>query len=454
MAIVDPITPFPEQQVAIEHHLNVLESHDASVEGSDTGVGKTIIGLGVARARESHGYLVICPKNAITSWRRTAVRMGTEPLDVLNIEKLKTGKTPWVTRVSKRKYEWNLPPGTLVLLDEAHRCGGPDSQNAYLLAAAKVFRLKVLAISATIADSPLRLRALGFLLGFHRFLNFPEWARKFGVFRNRWRQLQFPKGPAGQRHMKRLHEMIYPELGHRISIADIPSFPECQTFASAYDLTKYTDEVNRIYDSMAAELRAENPGDNPLVIMTRARRRAELLKVPLLVDLIQEYVEEEGKSVVVFVTYRETVDQLVEALADAKFPYPHSIIRGLQKDQEREDNHQAFLTNKTRLCICTSQAGGIAIDLDDQTGEYPRISLITPSYSAVELRQVLGRIHRASSKSKALQYILFAAGTVEDDACKSVRGKLDNLDLLNDGDLTAGIVDHTEEEHEHVVDQS
>jgi superfamily II DNA/RNA helicase len=238
--------------------------------------------------------------------------------------------------------------------------------------------------------------------------------------------------------MTELHKVIYPDHGHRISIAEIPTFPECAVFATAYDLEKFTSSVQKIYADLDAEIRRTDHA-NPLVAMTRARQKAEACKVPLLVDLINEHVMEENKSVVVFVCYRDTVERLHAALREAKFPHPISIIVGDQSQVVRDLERTRFLENKTRLCICTASAGGISIDLDDRYGTYPRVSLITPSFSAVELKQCLGRIHRATSKSKALQYILFAAGTVEEKACKSVRNKLDNLSLLNDGDLSAGI---------------
>ena len=82
-----------------------------------------------------------------------------------------------------------------------------------------------------------------------------------------------------------------------------------------------------------------------------------------------------------------------------------------------------------------SQAGGTGLSLHDETGEHPRISLISPSFSAIELRQVLGRVHRASGKSPSIQNIVFANGTVEMKVCHAVRAKLNNLDLVNDDDL-------------------
>jgi len=66
------------------------------------------------------------------------------------------------------------------------------------------------------------------------------------------------------------------------------------------------------------------------------------------------------------------------------------------------------------------------------------MSIISPSYSAVLMRQSTGRIWRDSAKSKSIQKIVFASGTVEEKVCESVKQKLENLDTLNDGDLEIG----------------
>tara|TARA_E500000331_G_scaffold270821_1_gene262419 strand:+ start:129 stop:392 length:264 start_codon:yes stop_codon:yes gene_type:complete len=82
-----------------------------------------------------------------------------------------------------------------------------------------------------------------------------------------------------------------------------------------------------------------------------------------------------------------------------------------------------------------TQAGGTGLSLHDETGEYPRVSLISPSFSAIDLRQCLGRVHRATGKSPSIQKIVFASGTVEMRVCKLVRAKLNNLDLINDDEM-------------------
>jgi hypothetical protein len=63
------------------------------------------------------------------------------------------------------------------------------------------------------------------------------------------------------------------------------------------------------------------------------------------------------------------------------------------------------------------------------------MSLISPSYSPVNMRQATGRIWRDDAKTKAIQKLVCVAHTVEENVYHNVIKKLSNLDLLNDGDL-------------------
>jgi hypothetical protein len=81
-----------------------------------------------------------------------------------------------------------------------------------------------------------------------------------------------------------------------------------------------------------------------------------------------------------------------------------------------------------------SDAAGVGMDAHDITGKHPRMSLISPGFSAKVTRQVVGRPWRAGGLTKSLQRFIFATG--EEDLHASVSRKLNCLDTLNDGDLT------------------
>lgn len=138
----------------------------------------------------------------------------------------------------------------------------------------------------------------------------------------------------------------------------------------------------------------------------------------------------DGKSVVCFVNFRQTLEALLNKMEKHNPIY----IAGDQSASDREDSINAFQSNAHHFLVCQIAAGGVGVSLHDLHGR-PRVSLISPTYSAIDLKQALGRIHRSGSKSPALQYILFAANSVEEEVSQSVRRKLRNIDLLNDGDF-------------------
>ncbi len=63
-----------------------------------------------------------------------------------------------------------------------------------------------------------------------------------------------------------------------------------------------------------------------------------------------------------------------------------------------------------------------------------------PSPSVFDLKQVLGRVHRAGGKSKSIQYIIYAAGVgIEESICEKLDEKLKRMDTLNDGEIDGTI---------------
>ena len=154
-------------------------------------------------------------------------------------------------------------------------------------------------------------------------------------------------------------------------------------------------------------------------------------KVPIFSELTRDAIES-GNSVVIFINFRATMEALtkrVSGFGDISFIY------GAQGDFARDLEAKKFQKDETRICICMTAAGGTGLSLHDENGDYPRVSLISPSFSAIDLRQALGRVHRATGKSPSIQKIVFANDTIEMNVCKAVRAKLNNIDLINDDEM-------------------
>jgi superfamily II DNA or RNA helicase len=196
-------------------------------------------------------------------------------------------------------------------------------------------------------------------------------------------------------------------------------------------------QIQSVYDHMYYELeklrsrkkedKKEGQGQH-LVERLRARQEIELLKIPAFVEMAEDAVEE-GMSVAIFLNFEESVKALSERLNI------DCIITGKVSAANREKNRMSFQKGKERIIILNTQAGGESIDLHDEFGNYPRLSLISPTYSAQTLKQVLGRLPRTGAKSKVIQKIVFAAGTVEEEVADRVAAKIENINTINDGDL-------------------
>jgi superfamily II DNA or RNA helicase len=159
----------------------------------------------------------------------------------------------------------------------------------------------------------------------------------------------------------------------------------------------------------------------------RARQRSELLKVPTLVDMAKDAVED-GMSVVIILNYTDSIHAAARRLRT------HCTITGEDKMEDRQWVIDHFNEDDVRLIVINIMAGGTGVSLQGRKNGRPRLALISPTYSAIDLKQAFGRVHRAGG-ARSIQKLVFAADTVEETACAKVRRKIRNIETLNDGDL-------------------
>lgn len=420
------ISLYPPQQVSADTLANSIRAHGSALCGSAVGTGKTYVALDVCRQLQQKP-LIICPKAVRTAWERACEAIGVTPTGIINYEKLRMGTTPWLLKGKmKKSFVWNLPKGSLLIFDEAHMCKGHDSLNSKMLATARSQGLRCLMLSATPFQDPTDLKAIGYALGLHNYTDYFQWCLKWGCRRNQWNQLEFPKNQADR--LIDLAKQIYPGRGHFLTRSDLGDhFAECQIDWTPLDFD--ADAIAKAYDSVADELdelaaRIEADGDDTihLVELLRARQKVELLKVPVIADIANEYLDA-GFSVFVAVNFAASLTALGDRLPGAVF------IHGEQKPKDRQPAIDAFQNGSAKVCIANIKAGGVGISLHDTVGGAPRVSLISPSFSAIDLQQALGRVDRAGSKSDVLQRVLVAGGTIEEKICQALRHKLEKMQL-------------------------
>ena len=102
---------YPKQQEAFDFFLAKHRLDLNSLDTSHVGTGKTVVAAHLAKVLK-RPVAVLCPKSVIPSWERELKETGIEPLFVLNYEKIRTGKTEWMSKRGKKIMTWHLPEKT------------------------------------------------------------------------------------------------------------------------------------------------------------------------------------------------------------------------------------------------------------------------------------------------------------------------------------------------------
>lgn len=440
------------QENHVQKLLCAIRTHGFGWDFSGTGTGKTYCGASVASQINAKHTIVICPKIVIPSWRKILDLAGVKDAIVINYEKIARGNTKYGKYVKsidprtckeEKVFHFNVKDTNdiFIIFDEAHKCKGKTSLNSELMLACKTQNIKHLCLSATMALSFLDMWVPGYIVGEHNFRDFNAWCLSGGVnFTPRGHAVADVESNKSRVAMKNLHDRLFGRgIANRMSATEFGSiFPENRIFPEIFDMGENGDKIASVYEQMEYELAMledREYADHIFAIITRARRRAELLKVPTFIDLIVERYDE-GFSCAAFVNYVETIEAIKKGISKKIGEENVAIVMGGQSSAKREEEVQAFQSNKKRIILCNISAGGVGVSLHDLSGNHPRVSFISPNYSGIQFGQALGRIWRAEAKSPAQQYIVFCAKTIEEEIAAKIHKKLNDLDALNDGDLS------------------
>jgi len=425
---------FPKQSTAADFFIGVLNKGISTIDTSSVGTGKTVVASYIAKEL-GRPVAVICPKSVIPSWERELEEFGVDPLFVLNYEKIRTGNTDYMSKRGKKIMKWHLPEDTLIFMDEIHKAKGPYTQNSQLLISLVNQGYLVHGMSATACEDPTEMRAIGYMLGLHS-LNKSEggkrswysWMLNYGCLQDQWKNWTL-------RSRKKLEDVknnIYGITGHKLTVEDFPdSFRDNRVFVEPIQFSA-PSKIIKAYEDLGVtpdivehfvEHGTVEDSDFDIVNILKARMLAESYKAMDLVDMAIDYTIQ-GYSVVIFVNFKDTIDAICNKLDCGR-------IDGGQTLNERQLVIDNFQNDKTRILAVNIAAGGTGLSLHDTQGKYPRVSLISPSFSAKNHLQVLGRIHRNGAKSDALQKILVAANSIEENVMKSIDKKLKNLEALH-----------------------
>ena len=475
------------------HVAKLIESfrtNGYALDGSGTGTGKTFSNLNVCK-KLGLRPLIICPKNVIPSWEKSIKTLDMEVLGVVNYALIRKGKfriekgtisrgynkgkpkkvnvnCPYLsveTNIDRKsKYDskyimkWDLPEKSVIIFDEAHRCKNNKTLNTQMMIEAANNECKILMLSATIGENPLKMSGVARVMNFYEkpWEFYTKFASNYDCYKNRFGWTF----DGGNRTMERLHNEIYGKgKGSRMDTDELRAkglFPETQIIFEAYNMNGAEKKINKAYENMFKSLservlleaeieRTKNSIKNneneqlieklnelqskkasmesPLSIRQKTRQIAEIEKVPCIAEMAQDYIEE-GHSVAIFVNYTDTLEALKTKLKT------DCCIYGKNSSSMNEANRLLFENNGSRVIVCNVAASREGIDLHDKFNKFSRVSLISPDDSAQNIKQVLGRVDR-SGGTASLQRIIFAANTIEEMVLENARVKIMNINSLN-----------------------
>lgn len=440
----------PWQPPHIAALITALLKYGSALDASDTGTGKTFCTLIICRTL-GIVPLVVGPKAARAGWEDAAKILGVE-IEYINYERCRPRLLSDGSGRRESEYTVEVPWGKgsfvkwrnsyeMIVFDEAHRLGGSTSLNSKLGIAAKRQARYVLALSATAADDPRTMKALGYILGIHGLntvkcetkLTWMNWLLRHGVKPGHFGGWDFTQNDEKQaKAFTKIHNEIFPRHGSRMRKAEIPGFPKTEVLVKL--LSDDTGKAKKISEELH-ELNEE--GGSQMAATQDCRQKLEKLMVPHFRELAEDSVAN-GSKVVLFLNFTDPLLELYESLQKlfgvSKVGYISGRQTGPSGEAERQGFVSRFQRNQLDALVVNIFAGGESVNLHDEIDRVPRDTFSSPCESGRQYAQLLGRVNRAGG-GFSTQYLCFFAGTRQEVVADRLRRKKMNIDLFNDGEL-------------------
>ena len=133
----------------------------------------------------------------------------------------------------------------------------------------------------------------------------------------------------------------------------------------------------------------------------------EHVKTEILIRLTHGFMHRDANTkMILYVWHHDTANFLYEQLQ----MYNPCLINGKVSIDNRSESISLFQQPDTqcRLLIANPTAGGVGLALDDQDGNFPRVTLMIPMYHFNVMTQALARTRGMLTKSDSMAYIIYA----------------------------------------------
>lgn len=466
-----PLLPYPVKANLYKHQirganmaLRAFGALDAKTPGGgfgelfEMGCGKTLTTIAVAGALYNLGkidrVLVVAPTSVCSVWPHDLNQFATFPWEarVLLGDKKKRLKAlneleNWpfkALRIAVINYESTHRDGIfealaaykpdLIVCDESQRIKNPSaaqSKALHKLGDAAPFRM-------ILSGTPVQNNAVD-LYSQYRFLDPAVYGANFYAFKNRYCIM----GGYGQHQIvgyRNMDELVEKEhsVAYRVTKEECLDLPQ-QTFINRY--VQFTDAEQAIYEQLRKSSFLElETGENvtATTILTMYLRLMQLTggfltadestrpkqvntaKLDALADIVDDYVVDAGKKLVIFARFRAEIAAIENLLRLRKIQ--HGSIYGDVPMEERGKIVEDFQTNPdTKVFVAQIQTAGLGITLHAASTAV----FYSYDYNYANYAQALARIHRIGQRLPVTYIHLVVDGSIDEKILAALENKED-----------------------------
>lgn len=466
-----PLLPYPVKANLYKHQirganmaLRAFGALDAKTPGGgfgelfEMGCGKTLTTIAVAGALYNLGkidrVLVVAPTSVCSVWPHDLNQFAAFPWEarVLLGDKKKRLKAlneleNWpfkALRIAVVNYESTHREGIyealaaykpdLIVCDESQRIKNPSaaqSKALHKLGDAAPFRM-------ILSGTPVQNNAVD-LYSQYRFLDPAVYGANFYAFKNRYCIM----GGYGQHQIvgyRNMDELVEKEhsVAYRITKEECLDLPQ-QTFINRY--VQFTDAEQAIYEQLRKSSFLElETGENvtATTILTMYLRLMQLTggfltadestrpkqvntaKLDALADIVDDYVVDAGKKLVIFARFRAEIAAIENLLRLRKIQY--GSIYGDVPMEERGKIVEDFQTNPdTKVFVAQIQTAGLGITLHAASTAV----FYSYDYNYANYAQALARIHRIGQRLPVTYIHLVVDGSIDEKILAALENKED-----------------------------
>lgn len=424
----------------------------------EMGCGKTLTAIAVAGAAYQMGkiekVLIVAPTSVCSVWPKefddyatfkykVNVMLGDKKQRLRELESLKAFpfkalkvavinyESTWRDGIFEALKDWEPD---LVIADESQRIKTHDAnQSKAMHKLGDIAKYKLI-----LSGTPVQNNAID-IFSQYRFLDPTVFGNNFYAFRNRYAIM----GGFSNKQIigyKDLDKLIKKEhsIAYRVTKDEALDLPE-QTFETRYIRmdTKDKNLYEQIKKNSFAELEDGGSVSAPTVLTKLLRLqqftggfiqadeglKPELVfkgKLNALEDILDDYVIDAGKKLVVFCRFRAEIDLIQKLLEKKKIKY--CSIYGDIKIDDRGDIVKDFQTNpKTMVFLAQIDTAGLGITLTAaDTCVYYSVNFNYAAYS-----QSLARIHRIGQKNACTYIHLTVENTIDVKVLRALARKED-----------------------------